>query len=186
MGQHTVLYCSIPFQMALSFSVKKAAEIKYTRTHFSFENAINYFCERRRVEARVCPSEGGRHRALTGRQRAQLSCVLWIYPDNGQTDYLEQWQNYWDNGAPWFSVGVRIGLWHFFFFLFDFAETAWVSDSAGAKDSGEMISLWTVIWSNIFSFFFSFTGKICCLYLLKEKKLETLQGLSLQCFIHTL
>lgn len=43
-----------------------------------------------------------------------------------------------------------------FFFLFDFAETAWVSDSAGAKDSGEMISLWTVIWSNIFSFFFFF------------------------------
>lgn len=33
-GQHTVLYCSVPFQMALSFSMKKAAEIKYTRTHF--------------------------------------------------------------------------------------------------------------------------------------------------------
>lgn len=63
------------------------------------------------------PLRGGRHRALTGRQRAQLSCVLWIYPDNGQTDYLEQWQNYWDNGAPWFSVGVRIGLWHFFFLI---------------------------------------------------------------------
>lgn len=29
-----------------------------------------------------------------------------------------------------------------------------MSDSAGAKDSGEMISLWTLIWSNIFSLFF--------------------------------
>lgn len=54
-----------------------------------------------------------RHWALTGQQWAQLSCVLWVYPDNGLTDYLEQWRNYWDNRARWFSAGVWIGLWHF-------------------------------------------------------------------------
>lgn len=51
--------------------------------------------------SRVLPDE---QCVFYGQLCALLSCVLWIYSDNSQTDYSEQWKNYWDNGAPEVAV----------------------------------------------------------------------------------
>lgn len=51
--------------------------------------------------SRVLPDE---QCVFYGQLCARLSCVLWICSDNTQTDYSEQWKNYWDNGAPEVAV----------------------------------------------------------------------------------
>lgn len=130
MGQRSVLCLSIPFKKRCLWYEQNPLNKIYRRM-FLFRMSL-IILRALAVDAAFVPLRG-KHCALTGQHCAQLSCVLWVYPDNAQTDYSEQWQNYWDNGAPWVSVGVWIGLWHFLIWFCRDCVGVWQRRSKGLQ-----------------------------------------------------